>query len=206
MRGQLLLLLAAGSVARVEAATIQVPGDYERIQDAIDAASDGDEVIIALGTYVESMIDFRGKAITVHGPEPGVGIGETQPVVDGGGAGSVFLFQSAEPAEAKLAHLTIRGGNAENGGGIRCEQASPTIEHCTIENNSALAEGGGFTIGDDESHATLVDCLIAENQAEYAGGGVYGAAEATPTFMSRPSLPRNPERVPRPAVRPHVGA
>ena len=39
------------------------------IQDAIDIASNGDEIIVFAGTYNEA-IDFLGKAITVRSTDP----------------------------------------------------------------------------------------------------------------------------------------
>ena len=44
--------------------TINVPGDYSTVQAGINAASNGDVVLVADGTYYEN-INFRGKAITV---------------------------------------------------------------------------------------------------------------------------------------------
>ncbi len=77
------LLLALTSPA-TNADTIYVfwdgSGDYLTIQQGIDAAQDGDEVVICSGTYHE-IIDFNDKAIAVRGE------GATTTVIDGAGLG-----------------------------------------------------------------------------------------------------------------------
>ena len=61
-------LAVNGSVAT--AGLYCVPGDFNSIQEAIDAVSDNDEICVGPGTYYEQ-IDFLGKAIrlySTHGP------------------------------------------------------------------------------------------------------------------------------------------
>ena len=72
------------------AATLKVPSQYSTIQDATNAASGGDTVKVAPGTYVE-IINFKGKAITVKSTG---GAGMT--VIDGNYAGSVVTFSKDE--------------------------------------------------------------------------------------------------------------
>src|ERR1051326_6358112 len=43
---------------------INVPGNYPTIQSAINASSNGDIVLVKMGTYTEN-INFRGKKIVV---------------------------------------------------------------------------------------------------------------------------------------------
>ena len=65
---------------------------YPTIQAGIDAASNGDTVLVAPGTYVEN-IYFKGKAITVTSSG-----GAAATIIDGGGVpgtGTVN-FQSPE--------------------------------------------------------------------------------------------------------------
>ena len=60
----ILALTAAREQAAYAAETIRVPVDYPTIQAAIDAAQDGDVVLVSPGTYRERL-EIRGKGITL---------------------------------------------------------------------------------------------------------------------------------------------
>jgi len=64
LRGILILLIFI--FVKSEASILHVPGDYPTIQQAINAARNGDTVLADAGEYFEN-INFKGKAITVAG-------------------------------------------------------------------------------------------------------------------------------------------
>jgi len=147
-----------------------VPADYTSIQGAIDGAEDGDSVCVSAGEYVENL-DYLGKALWVEGVD---GSGAT--IIDGGGAGSVLTFQSAEPAEAVLTGFTLTGGAAERGGGIAITYgAGPTLFELVIAGNEATYGGGVYV---NQGYLNLSDALVSGNTlyGPYnAGGGVWTA-------------------------------
>ncbi len=83
---------------------LHVPADYGTIQEAISAASDGDIIDVAAGTYAENL-DFLGKLIKVIGARPDDSY-LTPAVTDG----HVAWFHSGEGPFAELRGFTVSGG------------------------------------------------------------------------------------------------
>jgi hypothetical protein len=125
------------SVATIGAATIAVPDDFGTIQAGIDAATPGDTVLVAPGTYEEA-IDFGGKDICVKSVE-----GPQETTITGPDNVNLVVFHNGETNNAILEGFTILGGMM----GIWCRDASPTIRRNILDgqhitNYAALAVGG----------------------------------------------------------------
>ncbi|MCK5473251.1 MAG: hypothetical protein KAI59_04410, partial [Planctomycetes bacterium] len=174
----LLVLFAISGIAA--AAERNVPGSYGTIQAAIDAAVSGDdEVVVADGTYTgvgNRDIDFNGKAITVrsaNGPE--------NCIIDCNGLARGFYFHTSETSASVVDGFTITNGyNANYGGAIECDGASPTISNCIITGNSSY-DGGGIDCYDGSP--TIIDCVITDNDADGVGGAIE-CYDATPSIIN----------------------
>jgi len=152
-------------------------GEFTEIQQAIDAALDGEEVLVRSGEYVVTEpINFRGKLISVRGD---YGAEETT-IRLSAASGSVVVFDSGETSEALLEGFTLTGGNASTGGGIRCVNSSPKLVACVITGNYAADVGGGVYC--ESSSPTLEDCAIVNNLASLSGGGLMCYQAAFPKF------------------------
>ncbi len=169
-----------------------VPEEYSTIQGAIDAAEEGDVIIVSPGTYTEN-IDFIGKDITVRSSDPEDPKVVDATIIDGGGKGSVVIFQSGETAEARLAGFTITNGDgsrvvmqdglkgASGGGVLVVSGSSPTIVGNKITGNQAEQIGGGIFAG-DQSSPTIEGNEITGNQAQW-GGGIMVRHNSSPTIV-----------------------
>ena len=182
------MLLAQGN-------RINVPDDFNKIQDAINNSVDGDTIVVAPGTYFEN-VNFRGKNILVSSHylfDEDVSFINTT-IIDGSkpqfpDTTSVVLFLSGEENTAILQGFTITGGKGSrvldhdinqivrSGGGIIIDHASPTIRHNIIVYNgtvnpSGFAGGGG--IAAHRSSAIISNNIIYKNNAEDGGGVILG--------------------------------
>ena len=152
---------------------IHVPGDYPTIQAGIDAAADGNTVLVADGIYFgegNRDLDFKGKAITVtseNGAENCIIICDYR-------YSRGFYFHSGETSASIVNGFTITGGGADNGSGIYCSGASPRIQNNYIIGNDANDASGITTHGGGiychNSSSIIINNIIAANHATYGGG------------------------------------
>lgn len=162
------------------AATIKVPAEYTTIQEAIDAAADGDTILVNPGTYREN-IDFIGKAVTVRSSE-----GPAVTSIDGGRMGSVVSFVSGEGNGSVLEGFTVTNGSGTlsgpygYGGGIYCWFSTPTITGNVVTGNTANYHGGGIYCISADSFPVTYN-TICYNMS-HKGGGIYCSAGSNPTI------------------------
>jgi hypothetical protein len=129
-------LFAFGCTPALAQNTIHVPADQPTIQAGINAANNGDTVLVAPNTYYEN-IDFKGKAITVTSSD-----GAAKTIIDGGAAGPTVAMISGETRSSVLSNLTItHGGPASSNfgfggvGGVEIANSMPTILNNIITQN-----------------------------------------------------------------------
>ncbi|MCX6922350.1 MAG: hypothetical protein NT154_03910, partial [Verrucomicrobia bacterium] len=154
------------------------------IQDAVDVATAGDNILVTNGVYQTGARDVYGMsnrvAVTravrvesVNGPEVTCIVGYQVPGTTNGpeAVRCAYLTNGAV-----LAGFTLTNGATQtsgdtykqrSGGGVWCESLSGVLSNCVLRGNSASGDGGGAYYG------TLNNCTLTGNSASDDGGGAY---------------------------------
>jgi parallel beta-helix repeat protein len=164
------------SDVQVKAATTLYVGpneNYTKIQDAIDAAQPGDEVVVENGKYLENLV--ISKSLTLRGEDKG------STIINGSesnGDGMVIIAD----------HVNITGftimfsGSTWGGAGIRIADA----ENCNITDNIINANHHGIMLTDSN------ETIISGNKMSFNNGsGIYLDRSHTNTISNNEIYPGN---------------
>jgi len=129
------------------------------IQDAVDAAGAGDEIVVTDGVYAPVTVNTPLTLQSVNGP------GVT--VINGGGTLRCLYLTN----DSAMVGFTLTNGTGYNseygygyyGGGVYCESPSVVLANCVLTGNSAEAGGGAYG-------GKLNNCTLTGNSAGYGGG------------------------------------
>ena len=135
------------------------------MKDAIDAAKDGETVVLAKDVTENIKIN---KSITLDLN------GKT---LSGNGTNTVVRISTQNDAEIVVLNGTITGGNTSySGGGFDIQSGKVTIKNCTIKNNTAKIAGGGLNIS-GSANVEIIGCKINDNIViGSSGGAIYQAS------------------------------
>lgn len=157
------------------ALTIHVPGNYATIQAAIDAANDGDTIIVSAGTYRENLI--ISKRIILQGADPAH---PELTVIDAGANGKDGI--RIENAAVTIKSFTITNvvdDLTSSGSAIYIFGGGEvTIDGNIIENNKTKHAAINFSGMSGNNDTPLIINNIIRNNEYYAstvngGSGIY---------------------------------
>ena len=148
-------------------------GDFETIQEAVEAASPGDLVLVGPGTYRDLHLDSRGERTIVElksGVEIRSASGPDATTLDAAAEGERRAVSAYRvDAGAVLSGFTIRGGDALLGGGIYLYESDARILENRVRDN--LAGAGAGIVSDGFSFPRIEANEVIDNVACCGEGG-----------------------------------
>ena len=167
---------------------------FDKIQDAIDNASESDRIIVYEGIYNENII-INKTSLNVFGEDKSLSI------IDGGDSGNVVSIYNAS---VDISSFTIRdSGSSSTNAGIYVSASS-----CTIVDNIITSGKHGIYVDNSNSHVIYVNtissntgdgiylnnsdsCSITYNTITGNSNGIFLYSSSSNTISSNPSIKQN---------------
>jgi len=149
---------------------------FDAIQEGVDAAVNGDTVLVLDGTYTGAgnrNVDVSGRLITVRSEN-----GAATCIIDCEQVDRAFKFGVIDSTGAVLDGFTIRNGHQGGWGGALLvnHAGGPTVTRCVFVGNSAQVGGA---LSNVESQPEFIGCSFIDNSAAYQGGSIYNLGYLT---------------------------
>ncbi|RKZ27160.1 hypothetical protein DRQ26_03445, partial [bacterium] len=164
---------------------IEVSGGGGALVNAVNAAQNGDTLVVAPGTY-DGGIDYAGKEIKLFSTNPDDPNIVARTIISGPFGVRAVTFSDGEDAGSVLDGFTLYLGDVfDNGGAIYVgPDSSPTIVNVDIQDCWVYFGNGGAIYVDANSspvfkNVTIADCIVWSG----SGGGIYLDVNSAPTFV-----------------------
>lgn len=169
-----ILLVVVALSLPAAAGTIHVDwtggGDYTNLWAANVAASDGDTILVAPGTYSGTQntdVNLYAKNL-VFESEGGAAV----TVIDGSSQYGGFYITNGQDSTTVVRGFTfLNCYRGSNGAAFEISNASPIVEDCVFEACSSGSNGGALTFF--ASSTVVRDCMFWDNWADFRGGAIY---------------------------------
>jgi len=162
--------------------TIRVPQDQPTIQAGINAAANGDTVLVGDGTWSgpgNRDLRFSGKEIVVRSAN-----GPGSCIIDCNNSSNAFYLNESEGPGAAIIGFRIFNGSASHGGGIRLgANTAVTISGNWFLECSAVHDGGGLSC----EYGSVA--RVIENHFDHCSAG--GNGGAIDCFQASPHIAGN---------------
>jgi hypothetical protein len=165
----------------------------QTVTAGLSAATGGDQVWVAAGTYVERVTlktdvalygGFAGDEDPATFDLGDRDFGTNETILDGNQAGAVVTGPSGATHTCRIDGFTITRGKTPTGGGLYLSSSSPTIANNTITGNTASADGRGGGLFLAASSPIITNNTITSNTSGAFGGALYAYNDSSPTIVN----------------------
>jgi hypothetical protein len=102
-----------------------------------------------------------------------VGADQDTTIVDASGISNRIFDIDSDGIVVNISNLTVRNGDASEGGGIRHDDGNLRMRKVTVSSCSCDNSGGGLFISSATGSTNVIECSFISNSAGDAGGGLF---------------------------------
>ncbi|MAC18994.1 MAG: hypothetical protein CMJ23_04815, partial [Phycisphaerae bacterium] len=173
-----MLFFAASGNSRADVLTVDdddPAADFATIQEAVDAAAEGDRIEVGPGYYFADskslvpVVVIDGKSIEIVA----INVDPAMTVIAGQGIRRCVEWSDAD-GSCKLDGFTLDSGYSDtDGGGLLIDRSAVEVQGCVFEGCTAVGSGGAIaSISETALPPIARNCRFVANTAGVSGGGI----------------------------------